>query len=204
MGHLHNYINDDFGKGKLVYPGSSEIWKTSEIEDYRKNGKGFIIVDLDTPKPSVKRVKIDLPREFIERSLDYNDLTSGIEGIKETIQVFDKKPILDLNVENVSSSTYAYEAINDSLGDLSLNIRPKFNTPDEENIDLIIDKENALGLMDLLSEKLEHYNDEDVTKLAVSLYDLLSKDMIDDAKALTDEFYKEKYDDGDEVKEVLK
>ena len=56
MGHLHNYIHDDFGNGKLVYPGSSEVWKTTELPDYRKNGKGFVIVDLDGKKPVVNTV----------------------------------------------------------------------------------------------------------------------------------------------------
>ena len=39
LGHIHNYINDNFGNGKLVYPGSSEIWKTNELKDYKENGK---------------------------------------------------------------------------------------------------------------------------------------------------------------------
>ena len=85
IGHLHNYINDDFGEGKLVYPGSSEVWKTTELGDYRKNGKGFVIVDLDGKKPSVERINIDLPREFIEKTLEYDNLSNGIEEIKQNI-----------------------------------------------------------------------------------------------------------------------
>ena len=180
MGHLHNYINDDFGKGKLVYPGSSEIWKTTEIPDYRNNGKGFVIVDLDGSKPSVDRIKIDLPREFIERSLDYNDLTSGIEGIKETIKDFDKKPILNLTVKNVESTFDAYDIINEELSDMALMVRPKFLTPDEESIELIIDQENALGPVEVLSDRLKIYENEDITKFAIELYGLLSKDLIED------------------------
>ena len=193
MGHLHNYINDDFGKGKLVYPGSSEIWKVNELKDYRQHGKGFVVVDLDGSKPSVKRIKIDLPREFIERSLDYESLDSGIEGIKETIKDFDNKPILNLTVENVNSASNAYEVINDELDSLSLMIRPKFITSDEENIDLIIDKENALGPIEVLSSRLESYDDEDITKLAVDLYNLLSKDKSEEAEELLNEFYNKKY-----------
>ena len=55
MGHIHKYVNDNFGKGKLVYPGSGEIWKTSELPDYRENGKGFVLVDLDGPKPHCQK-----------------------------------------------------------------------------------------------------------------------------------------------------
>ena len=193
MGHLHNYINDDFGNGKLVYPGSSEVWKTTELGDYRKNGKGFVIVDMDGTKPSVERIKIDLPREFIEKTLDYDNLGSGVDAIKQTIKSFDKKPVLNLTVNNVTSTSTAYEIINNELEDLALMIRPKFITPGEENIDLIIDKENALGPIEVLSSRLESYDDEDVTKFATELYNLLSKDKNEEAMELVDEFYREKY-----------
>ncbi|WP_296885413.1 DNA repair exonuclease [uncultured Methanobrevibacter sp.] len=193
MGHLHNYIHDDFGNGKLVYPGSSEVWKTTELPDYRKNGKGFVIVDLDGKKPVVNRIAITLPREFIERTLDYDNLASGVEDIKQTIKDFDKKSILNLTVNNVTSTSNAYEIINEELEDLALMIRPKFITPGEEDIDLIIDKENALGPIEVLSSRLESYDDEDITKFATELYGLLSKDRNDEARELIDEFYKEKY-----------
>ena len=188
MGHLHNYINDDFGKGKLVYPGSSEIWKTSEINDYKENGKGFVIVDLDGAKPIVKRIKIDLPRKFIEKTIDYENLAVEIEEIKKKIMDFDNKPILNLTIENVTSTSYVHEIINEELDDLTLMIRPKFISPGEENIDLIIDKENALGPIEVLSSRLESY-DEDITKLAVDLYNLLSKDKMDEAEELIEDFY---------------
>ena len=207
MGHLHNYINDDFGKGKLVYPGSSEIWKTTEISDYRKNGKGLVIIDLDGSKPSVERIKIDLPREFIERSLDYNDLTSGIEGIKETIKDFDKKPIINLTVKNVESTFDAYDIINEELSDMALMVRPKFLTPDEESIELIINQENALGSVEVLSDRLKIYENEDITKFAIELYALLSKDLIEDSQELVKSFFDEKYVDSEydnNKEEVLK
>ena len=207
MGHLHNYINDDFGKGKLVYPGSSEIWKTTEISDYRKNGKGLVIIDLDGSKPSVERIKIDLPREFIERSLDYNDLTSGIEGIKETIKDFDKKPIINLTVKNVESTFDAYDIINEELSDMALMVRPKFLTPDEESIELIINQENALGSVEVLSDRLKIYENEDITKFAIELYALLSKDLIEDSQELVKSLFDEKYVDSEydnNKEEVLK
>ena len=193
MGHLHNYINDDFGKGKLVYPGSSEVWKTTELGDYRKHGKGFVIVDLDGKKPSVERIKIDISREFIEKTIDYDNLAVEVEKIRQIIKDFDKKPILNLTVNNVLSTNNAYEIINAALEDLTLIIRPKFLTPGEESIDLIIDKENALGPIEALSSRMESYDDEDITKFATELYNLLSKDRNEEAKELMDEFFKEKY-----------
>ena len=86
LGHIHKYVNDNFGKGKLVYPGSCEIWKTSELEDYEKNGKGFVVVDMESSKPVIKRVKVDITREFIKKDLDFNNLEEDILAIKETNQ----------------------------------------------------------------------------------------------------------------------
>ena len=192
LGHIHQYIADNYGEGKLVYPGSGEIWKTNELKDYRENGKGFVLVDLDGPKPLIKRVKIDIPREFIERSLDYNKLESGIAGIKETIKDFDKKPILNLTINNVeSNTTRVYEMIREELGDLSLMIRPTFNMADEE---IILDPENdSVGPKEIIGKQLEEYKDDEIIGLAKDLYDYLSKDKIDESKSLVDQFFEDKY-----------
>ncbi len=199
LGHIHKYVNDSFGNGRLVYPGSGEIWKTSELDDYKKNGKGFVVVDFDGPKPSVKRVKIDIPREFIKRSLDYNNLESGIDGIKETIKDFDKKPILDLVINNVESDTNrVYEMISDELGDLALMIRPKFNMAGEESIDDIIGQDGSVGPKELIVGQLEGYGNSDIDKLAVDLYDYLSKDKMEESKDLINNFYEEYYSNIDE------
>ena len=120
-------------------------------------------------------------------------MAHGVEEIMETIKDFDKKPILNLTVENVTSTAVAYELITEELDGLSLMVRPKFITPGEEDIDLIIDKENALGPIEVLSSRLEHYEDEDITKLAIELYNLLSKDEIEESRLLIDEFYKQRY-----------
>ena len=200
LGHIHKFVNDTYGKGRLVYPGSSEIWKTSELGDYRENGKGFVIVDFDGPKPLVKRVKIDIPREFIERTINYNDLESDIAGIKETISGFDKKPILNLTIKEVQSDTNrVYDMINEELGELSLMIRPKFfMAGEEEDVDVILSQNDSLGPKELLVEQLKGYGNEDVNTLAMDLYDLLSKDKIDESKDLIDQFYDQHYSNVEE------
>lgn len=195
LGHIHKYINDSFGEGKLVYPGSGEIWKTTELQDYKENGKGFVLVDFDGPKPIVKRVKVDMPREFIKRSLDYNNLESGIAGIKETIKDFENKPILDLTINNVESDTsVVYEMITEELGDLALMIRPNFNKVGEESIDEIFINKDSLGPKELLIEQLKDYRSDEVNQLAVDLYDYLSKDKLEESKELINQFFDEFYD----------
>ena len=194
MGHIHKYVNDNFGKGKLVYPGSGEIWKTSELPDYRENGKGFVLVDLDGPKPHIKRVKIDISRQFIKRSLDYNDLESGVLGIKETIQNLDKKPILDLEINNIEHDTSGvYDVINRELGDLSLMIRPHFNTIDEDISANIVDSDSSVSIKAIIANKLEGYGNKEISELATDLFDLLSRNKNDESKELADQFYEEFY-----------
>ena len=199
LGHIHKYIVTDFGKGKLVYPGSGEIWKTDELPDYREHGKGFVVVDLDGPKPQIKRVKIDMPRMFIERSLDYDNLDSGIAGIKETIKDLEKQPILKLNINNVDTDTgYVYELIKEELGNLSLMIRPTFNMRGEESIDDIITRTESVGPKELIIENLEGYGNSDVNKLAIELYDYLSKDKLEESQALIEQFFMENYQTSNE------
>ncbi|MBQ2666012.1 DNA repair exonuclease [Methanobrevibacter sp.] len=193
MGHIHKYVNDKFGKGRLVYPGSSEIWKTSEIPDYHENGKGFVVVDLDGSKPIIKRVKIEMPRQFIKKTIDYSSLESEILSIKEAIKDFDKKPILSLEINNVESDTKViYEIINEELGDLALMIRPKFNLAGQ---DPILDDESSSDMSPeaLLVKQLEKYDNTDVNILATDLYGLLSKDKTEEASELISQFYNEHY-----------
>ena len=193
LGHIHKYVNDAYGKGRLVYPGSGEIWKTSELTDYRINGKGFVVVDLSESKPVVKRVKIDIPREFIERELKYNDLESGIAGIKETIRDFDKKPILRLTIKDVDGDTSSvYEIIKAELGDLALMIRPTFIMAGEE-YELIEVESRKLGPEQLIESKLEGYGNSDVKTLAIDLYHLLSKDKVEESQELINQYFNDHY-----------
>ncbi len=197
LGHIHKYINDAYGKGRLVYPGSGEIWKTSELEDYRQNGKGFVVVDMDGSKPVIKRVKIDIPREFIERKLDYNNLERGIAGIKETIKDFDKKPILKLVINNVEDDTRKiYEIIMQELGDLSLMIRPTFVMAGEQ-VELINLNQDKIGPEQLIEKQLEGYGNSEVTTLAIDLYHYLSKDKLDESHELIHQYYDDHYSNDD-------
>lgn len=193
LGHIHKYVNDKFGKGRLVYPGSGEVWKTSELEDYRENGKGFVVVDLEGPKPVIKRVEIDIPREFIKRTIDYSNLENGISALKETIKDFDKKPILNLVINNVDSDTRTvYEIIREELGDFALMIRPTFNMVGEEPVSND-DLTTRVGPEKLLLKQLEGYGNSDVDTLATDLYRLLSKDKVDEANDIINQFYDEHY-----------
>jgi DNA repair exonuclease SbcCD nuclease subunit len=193
LGHIHKYVNDAFGKGRLVYPGSTEIWKTSELTDYDKNGKGFVVVDFDGTKPVVKRVTVDIPREFIKKDIDYNNLEKDVADIKDIIKDFDKKPILNLTIKDVESDTRKiYDIIKEEIGDLALMIRPTFEMLDEKTI-LVPEGIKGLGPEQLIEKKLEGYGSGKVTELALDLYRLLSKDKLDESQEIIDQFFNDQY-----------
>ena len=205
MGHVHNYVEEDFGKGKLVYPGSMEIWRTSESnENYREHGKGFVVVDLSYDKPQVERVKIDLPREFYKEIIDYNKFDERLKIIKEEIQSLDNKPMLDLTIAGGDfDSAEVYEVIKESLGDSVLNLRPSFKPDKVLEEERIIDETKILDPRTLLQKRVnEKYGNDEVNKLSVDLLDNLSVGRIDDAKFISDRFYSQHYSTEDESEEA--
>ena len=60
--------------GKLAYPGSTEVWRSNELEGYKKNGKGFYLVDVGGDQPEIENINLKLPREFIKESIKYSEL----------------------------------------------------------------------------------------------------------------------------------
>lgn len=201
MGHVHNYVEEDFGKGKLVYPGSMEIWRTTESNNnYRESGKGFVVVDLSYDIPQVERVKIDLPRKFYNKTINYHEFDEKIHEFKEEILSLDNKPMVDLNVIGGDfESADLYEVIKNTIGEHVLNLRPTFK-PEKLLIDEVdIDPSKTLDPRSLLHQKVhEKYGREEVNRLSVDLLDNLSVGKIDDAQVISDSFYKEYYFNDDE------
>ncbi|MCC7553179.1 MAG: DNA repair exonuclease [Methanobacteriaceae archaeon] len=197
FGHVHNYIKEPFNEGFLVYPGSMDIWKSNEIMDYRKNGKGFCIVDLDAPNHPIKRVKIDIPREFISKTIDSSNLTHEILNIKSMIKDLKNKPILNLTIKNSKlSNSDIYDLINSELGDLCLLIRPIFKSNDtlsDKEID--ISEIDSLEPKTLLNEHLKSFENQDISNLAIDLYENLSKDNIEESEKLIESFYNDYFEE---------
>ncbi len=92
FGHIHERIVDDFGEGKLAYPGSTEIWRSNEFEGYKKNGKGFYLVDVGGDIPEIENIDLKLPREFLKESIQYSQLQEEITRINSYIVTYQKSP----------------------------------------------------------------------------------------------------------------
>ena len=202
LSQMPDYVEEDFGKGKLVYPGSMEIWRTTESNNnYREFGKGFVVVDLSYDTPQVERVKIDLPRKFYKEIIDYNKFDERIHELKGEIQSLDNKPMIDLSVVGGDfESADVYEVIKKTIGENVLNLRPTFK-PDKLLIDEIeIDLDKTLDPRSLLHLKVnEKYGREEVNRLSVDLLDNLSVGRIDDAQMISDRFYKDYYFNDEEM-----
>ena len=197
MGHIHNYIEEDYGKGKLVYPGSMEIWRTSENnENYREYGKGFVVVDLSYDTPEIERVKIDLPREFYKEIIDYNKFEERLPIIKKEIESLENKPMLDLTVVGGDfESAEVYEIIKETLGDSVLNLRPSFMPDKVLTEEESINPDNILDPRTLLHMKVNDKYGKDAGNLSINLLDNLSIGRVDDAKIISDRYYSEHYHD---------
>ncbi len=192
MGHLHNYINDEYGQGRLVYPGSTEIWKSNELSDYNLNGKGFVLVDMEDGQVETERISVDIPRKFINVQVEYDNFYKEMPKLKNEISKLDLPPIINLNVcGNDFSSSEVYDYLTRHLSDLCLSFRPTFNI--EQKYEELIDfKEGPININRLIAEKFEDEG-EDVVKFTINLFEELSKDKLEAAEDSIKIFYDNRY-----------
>lgn len=201
MGHLHNFYVEDYGKGKLVYPGSMEINRTSELNDnFKEFGKGFCIVDLSEDIPTVERVTIDLARKFYNEIIAYDKLDERLSVIEEELKTLEVKPIVDITVRGGDfESADVYEKINEKIGGDVLSFRPTFKPDNVLKGEIEIDGDKTLDPKTLLKQTVDKkFAREEVTKLSVDLLETLSEKRMGEAKYISDEFYDEYYYHNDE------
>jgi DNA repair protein SbcD/Mre11 len=196
FGHIHERIVDDFGNGKLVYPGSTEVWRSNELEGYKKNGKGFYLVDLGGDQPEIKKINLKLPREFIKENIKYTELQDEIKRINTHIETLDKKPILNLTVHGGNfSRSEVYEKLNKAFSANCLSIRPQYLPDKVENVpDLSNMPRDALDIKKMIRGSLKDFNNEEVSELATNLYKEMSEGDYTRATDLAKNFYEGLYD----------
>jgi DNA repair exonuclease SbcCD nuclease subunit len=196
FGHIHERIVDDFGDGKLVYPGSTEIWRSNEVEGYKKNGKGFYLVDMGGDVPEIEKINLEMSREFIKEAVQYSKLEEEIKHLNDLIAQMNKKPILNLTVTGGNfSRSEIYDIINNALADNCLSVRSRYK-PElvEEIMDLEKYEKDALNINRMIKERLKDFNDEKVSELATGLLKEMSEGDMDKASEMTRNFYEELHD----------
>ncbi|MGL6297976.1 MAG: metallophosphoesterase family protein [Methanobacteriaceae archaeon] len=189
-GHLHNRIVDDFGKGKLVFPGSMEIWRSNELAYYKDKGKGFSLVDISGNVPEVENINIELPREFISAVINYNSLETEINKLNDHISNLNQDPILNITVEGKNfNRSDTYEFIDKSISNKCLSLRPNFILTEDFDFDINnIDFNDSLGPKELIVERLKSLDNEDITFLATHLFDYLTVNNQESARVLLKSF----------------
>lgn len=195
FGHIHERIVDDFGEGKLAYSGSTEIWRSNEIEGYKKNGKGFYLVDIGGDIPEIEKIDLELPREFIKENIHFHELQEKITFIKTYIQNLKTKPLLQLTVEggNLSRSEL-YETINESFAATCLSVRPTYRPDTLSEDEHAHMGEDALDVNRMLEEYLKDFDNEKVSELARGLLKEMAEGNITKASKMAGEFYEVLYD----------
>jgi DNA repair exonuclease SbcCD nuclease subunit len=102
LGHIHRRIINNVKDGILAYPGSLEIISRDEIDDWKKKGKGFYIVDLSSREPLVHQVNLDIrPQEKfgISSEKEVQNLVAEVE--KYLAQLYsDKMPVIHIELSD--------------------------------------------------------------------------------------------------------
>lgn len=117
LGHVHRRIVDTLPWGaRLAYPGSIEIWRMDEVEEYAKKGKGFFVLD---DRLRVEEVNITGIREFMNFSVESE------RELKEVIEKVEKadKPVVTLQIKKDFNSLYRFAITRLSSKVLHLNIK---------------------------------------------------------------------------------
>lgn len=195
LGHIHARITDDYGQGKLAYPGSSEIWKIDELGNYQKNGKGFYLVDMDGDVPEIESINMEMPREFIRADIQYPELTAEIEKIKNLVLSLPNKPLLNLTVEGGNfNRSEVYDELNQVFADICLSLRPSFKSQSLIEGEEILKDGSDLNPHKLISEQLKDFENQKITDLALSLLNEMSVGNMENAEEVSKKFYGEFYD----------
>jgi len=196
FGHVHERVIDDFGEGKLAYPGSTEIWRSNEVEGYKKNGKGFYLVDISGEVPEIENINLKLPREFIKETILFNKLQEELSRIRQHVSSLHTKPILMVTVEGGNfSRSEVYEPLNHSLSEFCLAVRSNYKpitVEDEKN--LFKNGKEALDIKKMIEHSLKDFNNEKVNRLATGLLKELSDGDFKMAETMVQDFYEELYD----------
>ncbi len=180
MGHVHKRVVDTFVSGKLVYPGSTETWRIDELEDLKKNGKGFYIIDSND---DFSHEKIDLEniRPFIKKNITSENLR--IEELKTSLKA-EKAPILYLTIH---SDMHDYQGIHQKLVSelndaLYLDIKRRWTKESDE-----IFPDKTIGIKELIDVVMNDYSEIEVD-FAYSLFKHLSVGELDEAMLIADKF----------------
>lgn len=179
LGHVHKRVVDELPSGgKLVYPGSTELWRTDELVEYQKHGKGFFISNTETFE--LKKVDLSI-RPFLSFSVSSRE---DIEKIAEEIDGMEKRPVVRVEVKAEEFHRVYRQALAE-LGGRALHIdfRREVEVREEEE-----PPREKIDLHSLISESFD--GSEDEKAFCLRLYETASRGGAEAGISEAEKFFK--------------
>jgi DNA repair exonuclease SbcCD nuclease subunit len=179
LGHIHKRIEDDFGGGKLVYPGSTEMWRMDELGDFEKSGKGFVIVD--TSNFDVKRMNLEGTRKFLNVEIG---APSDFDFEKIEREIGDSRPVVNVKINPDLEYNDVLGRIKELEGEV-LRLAIKKGVVKKEHDEF---SSKTVNISEIMEEVMKDYTPEE-RRFAVYLFDFLKERKIDEAQNISEEFF---------------
>ncbi|MGQ4833071.1 MAG: metallophosphoesterase [Candidatus Asgardarchaeia archaeon] len=195
LGHIHVRHVENFGLGKLAYPGSIDVWRFDEVEDYKKNKKGFYIVDFSDSEVDVQKVDLSSTRPFETFSIDVQEVDKKLSEIYSLLENIcnnaHKKPVVRITITGKSSKEFAYynAVIANKLRTVTHITRIDFKLEKEE---LILQSYRS-DRIDFYKLFKEHFKDDETAQFAYDLFRRLSQDNIEGAKKFAEYYFENRW-----------
>jgi exonuclease SbcD len=179
LGHIHKRIEDDFGGGKLVYPGSTEMWRIDELADYEKNGKGFVVVDTSNFEP--ERINLEGTRQFLNieigtaSNFDFESIEKAVRGSRPVLNVKIGPDLEYLDIYN------RLKGIEDEV--LRLVIKKGVTRKEKDEF-----SPKTINIQEIMAEVMRDYTEEE-KGFAISLFEILKDKKVDEAQNITEDFF---------------
>ncbi|MEM0203748.1 MAG: DNA repair exonuclease [Archaeoglobaceae archaeon] len=183
MGHLHNRVQASFGNGILAYSGSTEIIRSNEIAEWGKSGKGFYIADISAENVSVEEVNLEKIRPQLRIRLDYANFEQELEKFVNTIEEYEKLPIVHVTVEGKEIDRQkVHQVLNQILAGKVLHFRPQIVEEAEKK--LVELKTSEINIQSLLKEYL---GDEKIAELGYEFFKVLRFGDVEEARRIAED-----------------
>lgn len=196
LGHVHRRIIERYGDGILAFPGSIDIWRLDEVEDFQKKGKGYNLVELDGDEPEIQHISLKSTRRFDSYVLKTKKFDDELKKLKEKVmklaQESKKKPIVGIRIKGTTEFDKAFyiKRIMDAIGDFVLKFRANFELEFEEYKDTT---KQLIAVVDILNDIFK--GNKVLVDFTKTMYDLLKEGETADAIAFAEEFYKTRWKD---------
>ena len=185
MGHLHARIKASHGQGELAYPGSSEIIRSDEIADWKKQGKGFYIVDLDEGEAKVTNVNLERIRPQMDVKFGYAHLKEELEVFVESLADCQKSPVVQVCVEGKNIDRQAvHQTLSEALTGKVLTFRPTVTEESEMRLPKL--KHGSFNVSQVLAD---YFKNKEIAQLANEMLRHLRQGDTGGAKEVADGYF---------------